>query len=126
MIDLLYPILDKNSNLDMNGDGFVDEVTNYQMWTASGGVDLKNRRGKTFSDDTSRMWDATKAVEVDGGFSVLVEGQQNKEGKFKVVSANEEGVIGGATRWLNGNQMLNEGYEELFAIDFNGNSEIGI
>ena len=26
---------------DVNGDGFVDEVINYQMWTASGGVDLK-------------------------------------------------------------------------------------
>ena len=111
---------------DSDGDGFVDAITNYQMWTSSGGVDLKNRRGRTYSDDTSRKWDAVKAVEDGGGFSILVEGQRNKEGKFKVVSADQEGVIGRATRWLNGNQMLNEGYEELFAMDFNSNSEIGI
>ena len=110
---------------DSDGNGFVDSITNYQLWTSSGGVDLTNRRGRTYSDDTSRKWDAVKAVQDDGGFTVLVEGQQNKDGKFKVVSANDEGVIGEATRWLNGNQMHNEGYEELFAMDFNGNSEIG-
>jgi len=110
---------------DRDEDGFVDEVTNYQMWTSSGGIDLTNRRGKTYSDDTSRKWDAIKAVEVEGGFSILVEGQRNKDGKFKVVSADDEGVIGGATRWLSGNQMLNEGYDELFAMDFSGNNQIG-
>ena len=110
---------------DSDGDGFVDSVTNYQMWTALGGVDLTNRRGQTYSDETSRKWDAVKAVEVDGGFSLLVEGHRNKEGKFKVASANDEGVVGGTTRWLNGNQMFNEGYENLFEMDFNGNSEIG-
>ena len=56
---------------------------------------------------------------------MLVEGQRNQEGKFKVATANDEGVVGGTSRWLNGNQMFNEGYEELFAMDFNGNSEIG-
>jgi len=111
--------------LDANNDGFVDQITNYQMWTASGGVDLTNRRGRTYSDESSRMWDAIKAVETTSGFSVLVEGQRNKEGKYKVATANDEGVIDGATRWLNGNQMYNEGYEELFIMDFNGNSDIG-
>ena len=125
MIDILYPDYTDNVNQDMDGDGFVDEITNYQMWTASGGVDLTNRRGRTYSDDTSRKWDAIKAVEADGEFSVLVEGQRNKEGKFKVVSANDQGVIGRSTRWLNGNQMFNEGYEELFVMDFNGNNSIG-
>ena len=126
LIDILYPDYADNVNQDMDGDGFVDEITNYQMWTASGGVDLTNRRGKTYSDDSSRMWDAIKAVETNVGFLVLVEGHRNKEGKYKIASASHEGVVSGTTRWLNGNQMMNEGYEELFAIDFNGNSEIGI
>ena len=114
-----------NDLLDSNNDGFVDGITNYQMWTASGGVDLMNRRGRTYSEDTSRMWDAIKAVETSSGFSVLVEGQRNKEGQFKVATANDEGVVGGASRWQNGNQMFNEGYEDLFAMDFNGNNQIG-
>ena len=111
---------------DIDGDGFVDEITNYQMWTASGGVDLTNRRGRTYSDSTSRKWDAIKAVEVDNEFSVLVEGHLSKEGKYKVVTANEEGVIGGTTRWLNGNQMLDSGYEEVFSMDFNGNGVVDL
>ena len=125
MIDILYPEYVDDINQDTDGDGFVDEVTNYQMWTASGGVDLTNRRGKTYSDNSSRMWNAIKAVETDNAFSVLVKGERKKDGKYKVVSANDEGVIGGVTRWFNGNQMFNEGYEELFAMDFNGNSQIG-
>ena len=127
---LIYVWGEENDNSDtgpsdLNNDGFVDEVTNYQIWTASGGVDLTNRRGRTYSDDTSRMWDAVKVVEDDGGFSVLVEGQRNKDGKFKVASASEEGVIGGATRWLNADQMFDGGYEDLFAMDFNSNNQIG-
>lgn len=114
-----------SSPIGLNRDGFVDGVTNYQMWTPSGGVDLTNRRGRTFSDDTSRKWDAIKAVQVDGGFSVLIEGHRNKEGKHKVAFTNEDGVISGATRWLDGNQMFDEGYEDLFAMDFNGNNRVG-
>ena len=110
---------------DSDTDGFVDGVTNYQLWTASGGVDLTNRRGRTYSDDSSRMWDAIKAVETNSGFSVLVEGQRNKEGKFKVATANNEGVVGGTSRWFNERQMSSEGYEDLFAMDFNGNNQIG-
>ena len=118
---------DDNTNMvDIDGDGFVDEITNYQMWISSGGVDLTNRRGRTYSDNSSRKWDAVKAVESDAGFAVLFEGHLSKEGKYKVVSANEEGVIRRATRWLNGNQMLRSGYEEVFAMDFNGNGVVDL
>ena len=118
---------DDNTNMvDIDGDGFVDEITNYQMWISSGGVDLTNRRGRTYSDNTSRKWDAIKAVESDPGFSVLVEGHLSKEGKYKVVTAGDEGVISRATRWLNGNQMLGSGYEEVFSMDFNGNGVVDL
>ena len=125
MIDILYPDYVDDIRQDLNRDGFVDEVVNYQMWTLLGGVDLRNHRGRTYSDDTSRKWDAVMVVEVEDGFSVLIEGHRTKEGKFKVASADDEGVIGRATRWLNGNQMTGGGYEDLFAMDFNGNNQTG-
>ena len=125
LLELIYQNDIQKAVRDINGDGFVDEVTNYQMWTVLGGIDLKNRRGKTYSDETSKKWDAIKAVEAEGGFSVLVEGYRNKAGRFKVISTNEEGMISIKTRWLNGNRMNDEGYEDLFCLDFNGNSEIG-
>ena len=88
-------------------------------------MDLTNRRGRTYFDDSLRMWDAIKAVETNVGFPVLVDGQHNKEGKYKVASANDEGVVGGVTHWFNSNQMTNEGCDEMFAMDFNGNSQNG-
>ena len=54
---------------DLDNDGFVDGITNYTAWAASGGVELTSLRGRTYSDDTHRNWDAIKAVEVDDGFS---------------------------------------------------------
>lgn len=111
---------------DDDADGFVDNITNYQMWYAFGGVDLTNRRGRTYSDNTSTKWDAVKAVETDSGFLVLVEGHLSKESKYKVVSADDEGVISRATRWLNGNQMFDSGYEEIFSMDFNGNGVVDL
>ena len=111
---------------DLNGDGFVDEVTNYQMWTVSGGVELKNRRGRTYSDDTSRKWDLTKSVEVDSGFSILLEGDRQKEGSYRVVFARKDGVISGSTWWKNERLMYREGYEEIFEVDFNGNGVIDL
>ena len=115
-----------DSILDIDGDGFVDEVTNYQMWTESGGVDLTNRRGKTFSDDTSRLWDLTKAVEVDSGFTILLEGDRSKEGKYRVVNARDTGVISGATPWATGRKLAKFGYEEIFDMDFNGNDVVDV
>ena len=109
---------------DVDSDGFVDSITNYQMWTEFGGVDMQTRRGKTFSDDSSGQWDAIKAVEIDTSFLILLEGDLNKEGKYRVLTASDTGLINGATRWLNEQQMYRNGYEEIFDIDFNGNGEI--
>ena len=109
---------------DLNEDGFVDEVTNYQMWTASGGVDLTNPGGRTYSDNTSRQWDLTKAVEVPAGFSILLEGDRKKAGSYRVVSARENGVLSGASSWMNEFQLFRRGYEEVFEMDFNDNGVI--
>ena len=110
---------------DLNGDGFVDEVTNYQMWTASGGVDLTNRNGrKKFSDSTSKIWNAEKAVQVESGFSILIS-HEKKSHKHKIWSANENGNVTSMSKWKSGDQMLSEGYEDLFELDLNGDSIIG-
>ena len=111
---------------DKNNDGFSDEITNYHLFNKSGGVDLTNQSGRTYSDDSSRHWDLTKAVEVDSGFSILLEGDRRRDGYYRVVSARDNGVISGATRWLNDQQMFRNGYEEIFDVDFNGNNTIDL
>ena len=111
---------------DANGDGFMDEVTNYQMYTASGGVDLRTRRFSSLSDQTSPQWNIVKAVEIDSGFLVLLEGERSKDGEFRAVTSKSSGLISGATGWLDGRQIVKEGYEDIFGMDINGDSSIGI
>ena len=112
------------SIIDSDGDGFVDEATNYQMWTALGGVDLTNRRGKTYSDETSKIWNAEKAIQTDSGFSILIK-HERKEEKYQLWGADTEGVVNSMSKWQSGDQMMSESYEDLFELDLNGDSIIG-
>ena len=116
---------DSGNPLDVDNDGFVDDVTNYQMYSGSTIVDLTHR-GRTFSDQSSRQWDATKAVVVADGFDVLLEGAGRRDDRYRVVAANSSGAVTGASRWYTGTQMNGQGYEDIFAIDFNSNGLIGM
>ena len=109
---------------DLNGDGFVDDVNVYQMWSESGGIELTNRRGKTFSDDSSKIWNAEKAVQTDSGFSILVS-HERKDEKYKIWTADSDGTINSMSKWKSGDQMMAEGVEDLFESDLNGDSIIG-
>ena len=102
---------------DNNADGFVDAVTNYQLWSQSGPVDL-TYRGRIISDNTSRSWNATRALESDLGFTVLFEGTNRKEDNYRVINARRDGKINGASRWLNRDQMVRSGYADMFNMDF--------
>ena len=107
--------------LDLDGDGFVDEVTNYQMWTESGGVDLTNRRGGNFSDNTSRIWNAEKAIQTDTGFSILIK-HESKESKYKIWTTDSDGIVNSMSKWQSGDQMMADGLGDLFDLDLNGDS----
>ena len=47
------------SNLDVDGAGFVDNSVYYQLLRDGYPIDLTNRAGRTFSDNSSRVWNAT-------------------------------------------------------------------
>ena len=71
--------------LDTNSDGFVDGIINYTLFKSgvspspAQAIDLIDRRGRNLSDQSSRQWNAIKAVEA------LVEAQQSN---VLVVSRN--------------------------------------
>lgn len=110
---------------DTDNDGFLDGVTNYVMWTESGGVDLTNKNGRKFSDKSSRLWDAIKAVQTDTGFSILLKGDRKKQGKYRVWKTNENGRLQSQSPWKSAQQMFENGSEDTFDTDFNGNGHIG-
>ena len=110
---------------DLDKDGFVDDITHYQMWTESGGVDLTNKNGRKLSDKTSGLWDAIKAVQTYSGFSVLLQGDRKKQGKYRIWKTNENGRLQSQSPWKSAQQMFESGSEDTFETDFNGNDQIG-
>ena len=48
--------------VDSNSDGFVDNVSHYQLLRDGLAIDLTKRNGKTLSDESSRAWDAVTPI----------------------------------------------------------------
>jgi len=121
--DFFMSVVPDSSVNDLDGDGFVDGIVNYQMITSSGiGVDFQDRDGNIFSDESFAQFDAIIARETEGdGFSVLLEGEGRKSGKYRVVAADSEGIFAGyETRWRSGKWMARNGYEDFFGYDTDG------
>ena len=110
---------------DLDEDGFVDDANHYQMWTESGGVDLTTKKGRKLADNSSKIWDAIKAVQIDSGFSILLRGDRKQKGKYRIWRTNESGRLQSQTPWKSEQQMFETGDEDTFETDFNGNGQIG-
>ena len=127
--------IDSNSDLravnfkptiDADGDGFVDGVSNYQIYNNDTPFDLTNKKGRKFSDKSSRMWDAVKAITTDSSIQVLIEGTGKKNGKFRMWFANpESGKIASQSNWKKESWMSSQGFENIFDYDINDNGVVG-
>ena len=121
-------IIGKPPIQDLNGDGFVDNVSNYQVYTIDDReVYLRNKNGKKiFSDDTSSQWDAVKVITTDSAINTLIEGSSSKDGKFKVWTSDlNSGNLTSQSKWKKEQGMVNQGYESVFNYDINDNGFIG-
>ena len=117
-------IIGKPIAKDDNGDGLVDNTSNYQVFSDGEAIDITNRRGRTYSDDSNQNWDALIATESGDGFQVLLEGAARKDGKFRVWDLDAEGMITGSSRWKTADQAAKAGWEEVFSTDLNGDDTI--
>ncbi|MDE5076818.1 MAG: hypothetical protein O4751_00535, partial [Trichodesmium sp. St2_bin6] len=88
-------------------------------------LQLQNRKGKNYSDNTNPSWDAV-AVESDlkseNSYRVLLQGQNVREGQAYVCTTNSDGVITKGSGWKSGDALLP--LEQEFNIDLNGDSLI--
>ena len=46
--------------VDDNGDGLIDNSSTYKLFKDDDAIALTNRRGGSFSDRSSRLWDITQ------------------------------------------------------------------
>ena len=90
-------------------------------------LQLQNRQGQTYSDNTNLSWDAV-AVELDSksenedNYRVLLQGQNARDGQAYVWTTNSDGVITKGSGWKSGDALLP--FEQEFNIDLNGDSLI--
>ena len=126
--------IDSNSDLravnfkptiDADGDGFVDGVSNYQIYNNDSPFDLTNKKGRTFSDASTVNWDAVKAVSSGSGYKVLLEGDAKRDGKHYVWDLNALGVITKGSGWKTTSDAVQLGWESTFG-DINGDGTIGV
>ena len=110
--------------VDADGDGLIDGSSIYKLLRDGAAIKLTSR-GRTLSDAFSSSWDAVKAVRTQTGFKVLLEGEGQRAGQFRVWSANGRGAIFDRTPWAKGDQMLALGYEDTFNRDLNNDGIIG-
>ena len=113
---------------DLDGDGFVDGASNYQVYTTDDReVYLKNKNGRRiFSDGTSRLWDAVAAVTDDTSIYTLIEGAGGKNGKFKIWNSDlVSGKLISQSRWYREQTFVNDDWESIFNYDINDNGFIG-
>ena len=95
--------------VDTDGDGFVDGVASYQLHKDGVAIDLTNRRGRTYSDESSPHWDAIKAIDSGSGFQILIAGSNRLSGRFGLLEANSAGVITSFSGWKSTTQALEAG-----------------
>ena len=117
-----------NSNTVIESKGTAtlakDEDSTYLIIDGEKELQLKNRQGKNYSDNTTPNWDVI-AVELGSAdsYCVLLQGQNTRSGQAYVWTTNSEGVITRGSGWKSGNALSS--IEEEFNIDLNNDQLIG-
>ena len=110
---------------DFDGDGLITGGKNYQLDSDNGPVTLKNKWGKTYSDASSKYWDAEAATQTDTGFQVLLDGDAHLEGKHYMWSTNDQAVISKGSGWNTTEHAVRLGWEHAFDRDLNLDGFVG-
>ena len=67
------------------------------------------------------------SMQCGNGFDVLLQGERGRmRSKYLLWKADQTGLITDKSPWLTGDQLALDGYEPLFAIDFNNNDILGL
>ena len=114
---------------DTDKNGLLDgsELDAYQLFNSGNPITLRNKRGRTFSDSTSRRWNAIAGAEVEDGFLVLAAKSTPRQGDlYQVYTAGKTGIINGLSiDWVTGQNLTDMGFEDIFKLDFNKDNVIG-
>ena len=111
---------------DNDNNGLVDGSSNLKLINGNQAIDIVKGVNRRPQKNGSK-WSASKAIQVDSGYEVLIKGTKGKlDEKFKIWSIDPEGAVQNQSRWRSVTWMERNGYDEFFGLDIIGNSEVGI
>lgn len=81
-------------------------------------VNLTNRNGSVFSESTNRNWDFVGVANRNrGGFRVLAEGENSRDGEYRIFRFNDDGELTGRGRWFDTSKFEDRNFEQVFSVD---------
>ncbi len=95
-------------------NGLVDNLLAYHLTDGKTSIQLRDSRGTTYSDATTKYWDVSKAVQSGSGWKVLLDGGSRNQGKFYTWDVNSSGTITKGSGWKTTDQALEAGWESIF------------
>ena len=114
---------------DIDGNGLLDgsELNAYQLFNSGNPITLRNKRGRTYSDSTSRRWNVIAGAEAEDGFLVLAaKSTRRQEVLYQVYTSGKTGIINGLSiDWVIGQNLADMGFEDIFKVDLNEDNVIG-
>jgi len=110
---------------DSDGDNLSTSIDGYMVLSGSGEwIPLKTKRRHQLSHDSSKGWDAIRAIADQQGYEVLIAGCKSRNGKFAVARFDEDGILSSVTKWLSIRQSIESGWDQKFDIAFEPGSNI--
>ena len=113
---------------DANNDGLVDGLSDYHLFHNGEAIALTegwNKSRKSYSNGSSKYWDAIAATQNGSGFQVLIEGTSSNEGKYYLWDTNSSGAMTQGSGWKTATEAAVLGWETSFNSDLNGDGVTG-
>ena len=106
--------------LDNDGDNLDHTEDGYMVLSVTGEwVPLKTKLRLRLSINSSRRWDAIRAISKEEGYEVLIAGCRRKRGYFAVASFDSNGILSTVTNWRSSEQSIDAGWDSKFDFAFN-------
>ena len=108
---------------DLDNNGLISGGSAYKIASSNGAIQLQNKWGTTYDDDTTKSWNALSAYETDTGYDVLLTGEEQSSlnGKIKVWVTDTKGVITEGSEWTDIYKAVESGWEDSYQQDIDNN-----
>jgi len=111
----------------VEGDGLVEGTpeTGYKFIAQSEPVLFVNRLSQRLSEGSSGDWDVVQAKPTESGFDVLIHGIRSSNPWYMHWTTNSSGRLSEMGEWIHIDDMADQGLEQVWDTDFDGNGVIG-